>query len=732
MGKTGRTRKNAKKDTSSKNNEPKQMETDQDTAPDSLIDFESSSGTSTDEEVQLTSSKSGPPSNPKKKQRTFNENDMELILDKKSSEMSPSLQNKNDDQVEREIAAAASGSTGAVPNQSTVLPDDQSQFSSSKSTSLNAAIENLGAFLNQENTSNIVEPSNGDQNNTNQSRHANPSDDVNMEENHDIDHDDVPTFRAAVPFDDVKRDKETKKQLIARIENFLLDKFDSLTKVYYVKKLPTSNPYIVAIILNKDQHISLTSSAFDELKLSPEADTPIFHNYDPLAIMEDQKLKTLNVRNIPLRLNKLNIETYFKKFGLLESVKLRVVLNSPFQAAEVTFSDPAVIQNNFTRGRWGTFIMGECVRLYPACLTKAEHEGRNVFTAVLRNIPRNTHASDFIRIVSNSSAMAIGIPRTVNNYTKPWAYLNFKTETAMQAAMEVAPILNGKQLVWDSPDNVRNFCPKCSSPGHRAKDCDTFRSRGRNSTPKALIAQYKKFGIVTAATKHADQQRQQTRNRSSSKNRSRSRSRSNIRNSSSVNPSSSSSSSTNSNNKGKNVSYADAASGKGSNNLNNSIHAPKNINSKKNNQHNASTNDRFNQVLDTILQQITLVSSRILQWEKNHSLIEHRLQTIEQHLNITAPITPTVTTAPQQPLPVTPTVTTTPQQPLPVTTSSSSLSNTPPINPTSSPTVQSQAAEMNDLKGIVSSIHASIASLQEEHRAALNRKPINLSNPSHQ
>ena len=181
---------------------------------------------------------------------------------------------------------------------------------------------------------------------------------------------------------------------------------------------------------------------------------------------------------------------------------------------------------------------------------------------------------------------------------------------------------------------------------------------------------------------------------------------------------SSSSSSTNSNNKGKNVSYADAASGKGSNNLNNSIHAPKNINSKKNNQHNTSTNDHFNQVLDTILQQITLVSSRILQWEKNHSLIEHRLQTIEQHLNITAPIAPTVTTAPQQPLPV--------------TTSSSSLSNTPPINPTSSPTVQSQAAEMNDLKGIVSSIHTSIASLQEEHRAALNRQPINLSNPSHQ
>src|SRR5688572_14564901 len=100
------------------------------------------------------------------------------------------------------------------------------------------------------------------------------------------------------------------------------------------------------------------------------------------------------------------------------------------------------------RGRWGAFIMGECVRLYPACLTKAEHELRNNFTAVLRNLPRNLHASDFMRIVSNLSAMAIGIPRTVNNYTKPWAYLNFNSKISMQTAMETAPSLNGKQFIW--------------------------------------------------------------------------------------------------------------------------------------------------------------------------------------------------------------------------------------------------------------------------------------------
>src|SRR5688572_10250428 len=555
MGKS-KSRKVPTTATTSKKNEPKRTDMNQETDPDNLIELGSGSGTSTDDEVPLTSSRKGPPNNPKKKQRVFNEDNMEVVPDEKSQEILPSSGKLNDEALQHEKASAASRSTRVNPNQASVLPDDLTQPKSGTSTSLDDAITGIGAILNAGLSSNDLEPSTDDPINIRQSRHAKISDDVTMDDdNNDFDNDDVPKFRAAVPFDDVKRDKETKKQLIARIENFLLEKFDSLTKVYYVKKLPSSTPLIVAIIIEKSQHDSLVNSVFDELKLSAEADTPIFHNYDPSAILEDHKSKTLNVRNIPLRLNKLNIETYFKKFGLLDSVKLRPVPGRPFLAAEVTFNDSAVIQEKFMRGRWGTFIMGECVRLYPACLTKAEHELRNAYTAVLRNLPRNIHASDFMRIVSNSSAMAIGIPRTVNNFTKPWAYLNFNSETAMQAAMETAPILNGKQLIWDSIDNVKNFCPKCSSPDHRAKNCDSFKSRGRTSTPKTLIAQYKKFGIVTAATKQADFQRQQNRNRSSSNNnRSRSRSRSNNWASSSSNPSFSSSTSPNKNsNKGKSV-----------------------------------------------------------------------------------------------------------------------------------------------------------------------------------
>src|SRR3954452_14712186 len=187
---------------------------------------------------------------------------------------------------------------------------------------------------------------------------------------------------------------------------------------------------------------------------------------------------------------------------------VRVPHNSIFQSAEIVYDDTASI-NLFYRSKWGVFIMGEAVRIYPANLTKEEHEARHQFTAVLRNLPRNTQNTDYMRMFSNFNAAAMGIPRFINNSIKPWIYINFQSEEVMQTAMELTPILNNRQLVWDYPENVKNFCPRCSSPEHKAKDCDDIRSRGRKLTPKVLIDVYKKHGIVNAATKQADKQLQQ-------------------------------------------------------------------------------------------------------------------------------------------------------------------------------------------------------------------------------
>ena len=148
--------------------------------------------------------------------------------------------------------------------------------------------------------------------------------------------------------------------------------------------------------------------------------------------------------------------------------------------------------------------MGECVRIYLARLTKEEHNARHQYTAMLRNIPQNVQLSNFMRLYSNTAAMALELPRTINNYLKPWIYINFKSEEIMQVAMEITSVLNSSSLIWDTPDNVNRFCSRCSSSEHKAKDCDNSKSRGRKPTPKALLNVYKKHSIVNAATKRAD------------------------------------------------------------------------------------------------------------------------------------------------------------------------------------------------------------------------------------
>src|SRR5437763_12381558 len=126
-------------------------------------------------------------------------------------------------------------------------------------------------------------------------------------------------------------------------------------------------------------------------------------------------------------------------------------------------------------------------------------------------------------------------------------------------------------------------------------------SGGQKLTPKALISTYKKHGIVTAATKQADQDNRNNAKKTTSRSRNRSISRNRSDNSSG--PS-------------KSVSYADAAKGT---NLDLSIHAPTNPSQGKNkNQLNNISPDIINTLLATVQQATTELQSitqRINNWE---------------------------------------------------------------------------------------------------------------------
>src|SRR5436305_10695454 len=157
-------------------------------------------------------------------------------------------------------------------------------------------------------------------------------------------------------------------------------------------------------------------------------------------------MRTIHVRNVPCRITKQNLETYFKRFGLIDIIRIRTLYNSIFQSAEIVYADSSSIAP-FHKSKWGVFIIGEAVRIYPANLTKEEHELHHQFTAVLHNFSCNTQNTDYMRMFSNFNATSMGIPWTINNLIKLWIYVNFRSEELMQAAIETSPSLNGRTLI---------------------------------------------------------------------------------------------------------------------------------------------------------------------------------------------------------------------------------------------------------------------------------------------
>src|ERR1043165_218856 len=298
---------------------------------------------------------------------------------------------------------------------------------------------------NKEKGQNSVEGSGDFDKNT--SQHANDDDDVVMIE---LDNSTAIVansnyFKAAVPIADLLLENETKKQCINRLNNFAVDKFDSFFKAVRIGN--NSSGKLVILVKDKTDHDTLLNELFEELKPADNKDVPKFFNYDPRAILEDKKKRSLVVRDIPMFITKDNIDARFKKFGLIDSIRLHVPHNAIFQIAEIIYENAESIKS-FYQGHWSLFVKEECVRIFPASMTNEERAARQQHTAILRNLPSNIHAIDLHSIYSEINAVSIGLPRYTKSYqTKPWAYIAFKSEEAMHAAMEISCSFNGRSLI---------------------------------------------------------------------------------------------------------------------------------------------------------------------------------------------------------------------------------------------------------------------------------------------
>src|SRR3954451_22383536 len=318
-------------------------------------------------------------------------------------------------------------------------------------------------------------------------------------------------YKAAAPITDLIQDKESKKQCLGRIADYCIDRYESF---YRVTRIGNNKEGLIVILVKDEIDFeALTSSSHEDLIVDKEKDISQFFKYDPKAILAERKLRTVVVRDIPAFLNQETLNTRFKKYGLIEKIKLHTPHNSIYQMAEITYTDPDVVEK-IGRAHWSIFLKGECIRLYPATMTPEQRSARQQFSAILRGLPTGIRAIDLVPIFREVNAVSIGFARHIKSYdTKPWAYFSFSSEEAKQAAMEMSCSFNGKLLQWIETTQAKHLCVRCSSMEHITKNCDALKTRGRNLLQEVFKTYTTNFISLTRPSKNQDHRIRKTMTR---------------------------------------------------------------------------------------------------------------------------------------------------------------------------------------------------------------------------
>jgi hypothetical protein len=363
---------------------------------------------------------------------------------------------------------------------------------------------------------------------------------------------DVNRLLAAVPFHEIRIPNETTNQCKERIRLYLLEKFRSSSgSVRAEGNIDDKTKILIIAMKDSDEHNSLINVPDDTLKPTTDSPTPTFFNYDPVAIKKSVDERSLIVRYIPLyfRRAESDLRSYFRHYGLIDSIKIHIPNGSQFQQATVSFMDAKSIAP-FISDKWSILVGETFLRTFPKTFTKEQQKFREFYTLILRNLPQHTKGGDLLNIAGEVKAKHVSIPLHRRSHApKTWAYFSFATELQLVAARDIVRSLKGNKLIWDSVSNVKNLCVRCSSPSHKPDDCDAFSSRRDKPLPQYIIDNYKRFGHNPKFLSRDNNQRSSNNNQRTF-------------NPNSFSPTSSLRS---------RISYAEAVSS-----LNNSIHAPSN------------------------------------------------------------------------------------------------------------------------------------------------------------
>ena len=350
----------------------------------------SSSSSSGDEDSNRTGRTPGKPqvaSRPpgaNKKQRTFNENDMNFEL----TAQHPPLSSLGSSSSAAQQGSAAD-SNGDSPSPSSPKSGNSPSASPTKNSDNRQSTPD-GSPKNGSDAENPLDEDQEDQPTFMDTNRDNPSDDVTL-------------LRASIAVSDVLQPDETRNHLLNRVKFYLTDRYPESFKNL---RLQGSKEEQLLITLFKhelsSEFAALLSDNHSDLKFESAPSSPIFHQYDAAAIKADVIARTVIATDIPLFVKSSDVKASFAKHGTIQKFSIRTPPRSKFQRTTIVYTSPVPAERY--KHIWILWCKCQCFRIHPANFTRDQINERLNITAVLRNLPPNIDAMDLARIFSSCNS----------------------------------------------------------------------------------------------------------------------------------------------------------------------------------------------------------------------------------------------------------------------------------------------------------------------------------------
>ena len=140
-----------------------------------------------------------------------------------------------------------------------------------------------------------------------------------------------------------------------------------------------------------------------------------------------------------------------------------------WQQAYIVFKDAMVAQS--FHEIWGVFFMKHQFKTVPLIYSAEDYARRSRYTAKLTNLPKGTSVYDLSDILNATEAKTCIIPKSISSYVnRPYAYIAFETEQALNHAMTTAYALGKNTLEWVALK--AKTCQICGSAQHEKQNCE--------------------------------------------------------------------------------------------------------------------------------------------------------------------------------------------------------------------------------------------------------------------